>query len=74
MAYNVCVNCGTNLNHMLGVYEIDMEIFKQELEKASLDDKLVLYFNNLFFLKHNIDRICCRAFFLSFIDYVPSNM
>lgn len=74
MAYNICVNCGTNLNHILGIYEFDMERFRQELINESLEEKLMLYFNNLFFLKHNIDRICCRTFFLSFIDYVPSNM
>lgn len=85
MAFNVCVNCGTNLNHMLGVYEIEMENYKIQCNNSNtaatqLDSTFTdstegpfTYFNNLFFLKHNIDRICCRTFFISFLDYIPSN-
>lgn len=73
MAFNVCVNCGTNLNHMLSVYEIEMENYKIECTKNGTPDD-VKYFNNLFFVKYNIDRICCRTFFISFLDYIPSNI
>lgn len=79
MAYNVCVNCGTNLNHILGVYEKEMEKYRITIindENMTQDEKdtRIKYFNNLFFIKYNIDRICCRTFFISFLDYVPSNI
>jgi DNA-directed RNA polymerase subunit N (RpoN/RPB10) len=32
------------------------------------------YFTNMFILRHNIDRICCRSVFITFNDYVPSTM
>lgn len=79
MAFNVCVNCGTNLSHVLGVYEIEMENYliqlrsnKQPENNTQKDEKE--YFNNLFFVKHHIDRMCCRAYIISFLDYIPSNM
>lgn len=76
MAYNVCDGCGTNLNHILGLYELEMENFRIKLQEKTGESspEQLKYFNNLFFLKHNIDRLCCRTFFISFLDYVPSNM
>lgn len=80
MAYNICVNCGTNLNHILTNYIHQKEMFKTKvkntftnLSDSEIEDKCT-YFNNLFFLKYNVDRICCRAFFISFNDYIPSTM
>lgn len=70
MAFNICVNCGTNLNHILGVYEYELENYKANIE----NEEDLKYFNNLIFIKYNIDRLCCRTFIISFIDYVPSNM
>ena len=31
MAYNVCVNCGTNLNHFLKIFIYEREIFEKML-------------------------------------------
>ncbi len=70
MAFNICVNCGTNLNHILGVYEYELENYKANIE----NEEDLKYSNNLIFIKYNIDRLCCRTFIISFIDYVPSNM
>lgn len=94
MAFNVCVNCGTNLNHVLGVYEIEFEKYKIACDAYNknltdnrsnqtavdqgyaflIENNDLKYFNNLFFVKYNIDRICCRTFIISFLDYVPSNI
>lgn len=79
MAYNICVNCGTNLNHLLAIYVSERETFKTKLRKEFPDEpenrihEMFLYFTNLFFVKANIDRICCRAFFITFNDYVPNS-
>lgn len=31
------------------------------------------FFNNLFFVKYNIDRLCCRRLLITYIDYCPTN-
>ena len=75
MAYNICVNCGTNLNHLLSRWTYEFEIYKHVLKSENIDEKeYEKYFANLFFLKYNIDRLCCRTFFLSFNDYIPSTL
>lgn len=85
MAYNVCVNCGTNLNHLLTHWTYELELYKQNLKDSinketnvNNDESIIKeyekYYPNLFFLKYNVDRLCCKTFFLSFIDYIPSTM
>lgn len=77
MCYNICVNCGTNLNHLLAIFIIEKEMFKSKVKNALGEDELeenVKLFNNLFFVKNDVDRLCCRAFFITFNDYVPSSI
>jgi hypothetical protein len=80
MAYNICVNCGTNLNHFLKIFVYEREAFEKMLinefpndTKEQIKEKNN-YFTNMFILRHNIDRICCRSVFITFNDYVPSTM
>jgi len=84
MAYNICINCGTNLNHYLKLFIYEKETFEKILIKEFNEDRIYLseqeikekcsYFTNMFILKHNIDRLCCRSVFITFNDYVPSTM
>lgn len=77
MAYNICINCGTNLNFLIKDYISQQLYFENEINKIPniSDEKkneYKKYYNNLFFIKYNIDRLCCRQFFISYIDYCPS--
>jgi hypothetical protein len=80
MAYNVCVNCGFNLNLILYNYLIEKravfnELFAYHSNKHGHDEALKLVqddmrsFNNIFFVKYSIDRLCDRGFLIGYIDY-----
>lgn len=73
----MCVGCGTNLSNYLSRWSYEYEIYKYELRKQFSEEEVKEYelrYANLFFLKYNIDRECCRRFFITFNDYIPSTL
>jgi len=76
MAYNICI-CGTNHNFYISRFINEKIVFDKLVEEKNKDDIDLIteeksYYTNMFFFKYNIDRICCRQFYISYIDYCPS--